>query len=218
MEKCIFCIHECKEMILHKLCFQPFVETSLCLFGLIHLSVHWIQRQLLHSTIQGHLTTKLAEPCQWFYKFKIIEKVYKLCVIARFSPHTQAMYDFSSHQTPYFALYQLLGAGVFEAKVEHNSMSAQVLGDFGVLWGANAMKEENFCSIFFIYKNIGFGCMTLWFTQPSFGPFQNMCETFEDNILFWSAKLGVYPVCQVNSSFIVLPHPSNPMVGKPKKS
>ena len=61
-----------------------------------------------------------------------------MLLIARFSPHTQAMYDFSSHQTPYFALYQLLGAGVFEAKVEHNSMAAQVLGalgSFGGFWG-----------------------------------------------------------------------------------
>ena len=40
-----------------------------------------------------------------------------------------------SHQTPYFALYQLLGAGVFEAKVYNKSISAHLTGDFKAFWG-----------------------------------------------------------------------------------
>ena len=212
-------------MILLKLCFQPFVETSLCLFGLIHLSVHWIQRQLLHSTIQGHLTTKLAEPCQWFYKFKIIEKsVQVMCCCKILPTYTSNVWFFQSPDSILCSLPVAWGWGV-RGKGRAQLYGCTSFGGFGFFWGILGSFERQMqwkkktSAPFSSYENFGFGCMTLWSTQPSFGPpFQNMSETFEDNILFWSAKLGVYPVCQVNSSFIVLPHPSNPMVGKPKKN
>ena len=177
-------------MILHKLCFQPFVETSLCLFGLIHLSVHWIQRQLLHSTIQGHLTTKLAEPCQWFYKFKIIEKsVQVMCYCKILPTYTSNVWFFQSPDSILCSLPVAWGWGV-RGKGRAQLYVCTSFGGFGFFWGILGSFERQMqwkkktSAPFSSYKNFGFGCMTLWSTQPSFGPFQNTCKTFEDNILF----------------------------------
>ena len=135
MEKCIFCIHEWKEMFLLKLCFQPFVETSLCLFGLIHLSVHWIQRQLLHSTIQGHLTTKLAEPCQWFYKFKIIEKsVQVMCCCKILPTYTSNVWFFQSPDSILCSLPVAWGWGV-RGKGRAQLYVCTSFWGFGFFWG-----------------------------------------------------------------------------------